>query len=213
MYGKMNDLPRLTGELNRYGVEIIVLDTISQPQTRDLAYALMRGKQWGCIYKDEWVFILARTDSERFGPIIRSADAITLDYQDKETKIISQAVLQAFTKEKLPTEMVEELLTILRKHPRPDVFSLAVLGLNRHERCLNAVSKRFLHNHLKSLTNTNYMVTGGVHSILGSIDRILLILEANENACGTKAKAQMYANKRKDLVKLMERISRRYSGF
>lgn len=199
--------------LKQWKVDILVLDTLVERRAYNLAVELMKSRQWGCIYKDEWIFILAPADSQRFGSMIREANLNRLWYGDPDTRIVAEALLSVFQKGTLPSDLVDGLKSAVRHRPDPELYTLIVDALNGQNRCLNKPAKTFLESEMNRLAATDYMVAGGVTYTLASLSRIAHILAANEAFCGMGQVAGAYETLRTSTDNKIKILLGRYSMF
>lgn len=63
---QQEDLDRLPEIMDRSGSELVILDTADRQYYFNLATILMESGKWACIYKDEYLIILAKADTLRF---------------------------------------------------------------------------------------------------------------------------------------------------
>lgn len=208
-----NDVERTLELLNKWQVDVLVLDTMVERRASTLAVELMGSRQWGCIYKDEWIFILVPTDSARFGPMIQSANLDPLWYGNPETKIVSEAFLFFFQKGSLSRELVDGLKSVVRNRPDPEIYNLIVSAVNGRNRCLTASTKTFLESEMDRLLQSDYMVAGGVTYTLASLSHIAGVLEANEALCSGSRAVGVYEEVRSQTQNTIKRLQGEYSMF
>jgi hypothetical protein len=199
--------------LKSYQVDFVVLDTLVERRALTLAHELMSTKQWGCIYRDDWVLVLAPRDSERFGPVIRALDLRPLRYPNDDIRLASNVMLHFFQTGTLAGPEIEGLRRLLARHPDPELYSLVVSLMNGRNWCLNAACKKYLQGEMNRLLSQDYMVAGGVPYVLGSLSRIASILEAAETFCGTAEAALMYRRVKEDAENKGAALQAKYSIF
>ncbi len=207
------EIGRTSAILKKWNVDVLVLDTLVERRSYNLAAELMKTRQWGCIYKDEWIFILAPTDSERFGPMIRNTNLSPLWYGDPETRIVAEALLAVFQGGSLSPALIEGLKSVVRRRPDPELYSLIVEALNGQDRCLAKPAKTFLESEMNRLAATDYMVAGGVTYTLASLSRIARMLAANEAFCGMGQVVGAYETLRTSTDNKINILLGRYSMF
>ena len=173
----------------------------------------MSSKQWGCIYKDDWIFILAPKDSTRFSGAIRTGDLSSLRYDSEQTRIVSQAVLCFFEEGRIPGEMLKRLQDVVHRRPDPDLYTLIVGAMNGNSPCLSPGCKRYLQAEAAHLGKMDANVSGGVPFILGSLARVEQILERSELVCGSPASASEYAKIRREVEAKSASLLEKYSVF
>ncbi|HMK35057.1 MAG TPA: hypothetical protein VK463_08325 [Desulfomonilaceae bacterium] len=202
--------------LERSGVEILILDTVSESGFGDayiaLATRLMETKEWACIYRDDNVFVLVRTNSERFGSIVEKGDLGELLYADQDTRTVSRAFLHLFMKGGISETMVSELERVLRHHPSPSIYRLVLSGLNGSSQCLNGRAASFVLSEIKRLSGSNYMRTAGAPAILSSLWELLDVVERNEMTCGTEIRTAFFRQEKLRVRQVFEEIRRQYDG-
>lgn len=207
------DIGRAPAILKKWNVDVLILDTLVERRSYNLAIDLMKSRQWGCIYKDEWIFMLAPADSKQFGPMIRSADLGWLWYGNPETKIESEAFLSVFQEGSLSAGLIDSLKAVVRRRPDPDIYTLLVGALNGRNRCLTAPAKGFLESEMNRLMGSDYMVAGGVTYTLASLSRIAGMLETNEALCGGGQRVGIYEQLRIETERKIRALQSRYSMF
>lgn len=199
--------------LKSFQVSTVVVDTTIRRYFW-LANMLMASQEWACIYRDEWVMVLARSDSKRFGRMIRKGNLDQLLFHRQETRTVTHAFLAQFMTGAIPPQLMNDLKAILRAQPDPNIYSLiATSGMNRATGCLDPSTVAFLVSEARRLSEQDYLVVGGAIRFIESGIRILFILEANEITCGTQEMAGKYRGKRKQLERLLDRIRDRYGDF
>jgi len=198
--------------LDRFEVAYVVMDSVLIDH-RMVATALMQTRKWACIYQDRWVFVLARTDSERLGPTLEAANLDGLWYKDPGARTVSQAILSLFVKKEISADLVDRLCEAVKKSPDPEVYSLIAMGMNKGAKCLNEASKAFLTGELERLSKMDYMVSGSIRFILESQIRILFILSQNGRQCGDQQAAAMYRMRQIQVSKRTLELCREYSVF
>lgn len=199
--------------LERYKVDLVVLDFMLQRRSFVLAQELMRSKKWGCIYKDDWIFILAPKDSKRFGPAIRACDLSSLRYARHEVRIVSQSVLSFFQTGSIPEDLLESLKGVTRTLPDPDVYALIVSATSGKWPCLTPDCKIYLTKEMARLENLSPNVAGGVPFILESRSRIAQALATSELLCGSPAAAVQYSKIKEEIATKIAALLLRYSVF
>lgn len=209
---RSRDVDSILRLFDRFGIELVVLDT-SKSANAWLADQLMQTMKWGCIYSDEWVIVLADVDSPRLGPIVKSGNLDPLRYDRPETKARSQALLSLFMKGSLEPGLLDRLIRMVKKHPRPEVYSLIISAMNGASPCLNTRTRRFLESEVARLSSANYLVAGGAFTVLKSLLRILVILERNEIMCVAQGRPQRFSGPRRRFTARFDEVKRRYGGF
>ncbi|MFC1834929.1 hypothetical protein ACFL2Q_09365 [Thermodesulfobacteriota bacterium] len=211
----MNSGPQATAPvletLRKHKISLLILDT-RDSKYFDLAARLMASKEWGCIYKDRWVFVLARSDDERFGPFVKSGRLDALKYPTSGTRAVSQAILELFREGSIGRNRVRSLIAAVRDTPDPNVYSLIISALNGSSGCLKPHTKAFLRGELTRLTASDYMTHGGVATIVASALRILDVLEQNSRRCEGGKDLDKYAELGDRFRAELNRIYRLYSG-
>lgn len=203
--GKSDEALRL---LDHFKVEYVIID--SAPKRR-AALAIMETRKWACIYQDRWVTALARTDSKRFGGMLRSADINGLWYKDARTRVITGAMLAFFMKGGLSPEQISNLKATMKEWPDPETYSLLTTAMNRNKNGLDEEVARYLTEEQERLSRKDYMVAGGVRDILESRARILQILYESEAARGRTEAAVALRQRQAELYYLMKALMEKYS--
>jgi hypothetical protein len=199
--------------LKSYKVDLVVLDFMLQRRSFVLAQELMRSKEWGCIYKDDWIFILAPKDSKRFGPAIQACDLSSLRYASPEARIVSQSVLSFFQTGRIPAELLESLKGVTRTRPDPDVYTLIVSATSGKWPCLSPDCKAYLIGEMARLAKLSPNVAGGVPFILESLSSIAQTLQTSEMLCGSPAAAAHYSKVKQEIETKISALLSRYSVF
>ncbi len=196
--------------LDRFQVSYLVLDTLGD-RCAGLVTELIRTKQWACIYKDPWVYVLARADSEKFGRMIASGDLGELWYNSPETRIVTQALLCLSVKGSWPDELLREVKALLRQHPDPDIYDLVAASDKRSGNCLTDYTASFFKDELSRLAASDFRVPGGSRSILASMLTIIDALRADDAHCRSHARSAEYGRVREQLVRIIIELKRRYN--
>ena len=169
--------------LDRGRVEFVILAT--NPRDFQAATILMATRRWGCIYKDDEAFVLARTDSERLGPMIRSGRLDGLTYARPENRVISTVILRKFMGEPIPEELLASLKRIVANKPDRNLYSLVTSVMNGQRGCLNAACRDYLTSEANRLSALDYMVANGAKTIVESLVLIYTLLDINDEVCNS----------------------------
>jgi len=194
------------------GFKVDYMILVTSPQDFRLATLFMESRKWGCIYNDEEFLVLARTDSERFGPIFRSGTLDGLWYSDSETRSMSQAVMLLFMNRALPGELLDSLKEYSRRDPNPNLYSLLTLAVNGRSHCLNKEAESFLTSEISRLSSMNYLEPNGAR-IVRSLSRIAEILEGNAMTCRSADPALAFAALRSKLSHIYQGLEAKYRGY
>ncbi|MFH1117614.1 MAG: hypothetical protein V1792_27155 [Pseudomonadota bacterium] len=198
--------------LGRNRMDLVILDTSKSMGTR-LADQLMQTAQWGCIYADEWVIILAAASSPRFGPMIRSCNLDGLTYNRPETKTQALGLLTLFMRGTVSPDLLDRIIALVKEHPRPQVYSLVIRAMNGSSPCLNSGTKAFLESEAARLAGSDYLVSGGAFGTLRSLLEILVILEKNEIGCLPGGNPRRFTEQRRAFMAAFDDLRRQYGGF
>ena len=211
MNSKRQDIPRTLEVLDQHQVSYAVLAT--NVGDFDLATLLMETRKWVCIYKDNEFLVLARSDSERLGPMFQSSSLKGLRYRSDDTRLVSEAVRSQFLTEKMPPELLTRLQDYCRRKPDPDLYSLITLALNGKSPCLGSEARYFLMSEVQRLSRMDYMVAGGATSIVKSLMIVAGILEGDELRCHAGKNAQTYNRLRKGAARIYGELEDKYRGY
>jgi len=211
MNSKRQDIPRTLEVLDQHQVSYAVLAT--NVGDFDLATLLMETRKWVCIYKDNEFLVLARSDSERLGPMFQSSSLKGLRYRSDDTRLVSEAVRSQFLTEKMPPELLTRLQDYCRRKPDPDLYSLITLALNGKSPCLGSEARYFLMSEVQRLSRMDYMVAGGATSIVKSLMIVAGILEGDELRCHAGKNAQTYNKLRKGAARIYGELEDKYRGY
>ncbi len=196
---------------DRAKVEVVVLAT--NPRDFMAATLLMATGKWGCVYKDEEAFLLVRSDSERFGPMLRSGRLEGLTYADPRTGIVSTAVLSQFMTGGVPSELLAELQRIALTNPDPNLYSLIAVGMDGQNQCLNPECRGYLAAQAELLAGRDFMIAGGAKTILESLVRVLSILHADEIRCRPYGNTDRYGPLKEQWELKLAKVRETYLGF
>jgi hypothetical protein len=175
---------------------------------------LMDSRKWGCIYRDEWVIILAKPDSKRFGQMIGQLNLNGLSYPRPETRVVTEAFLSQFMTGGISPERMDRLKGVLSKYPDPNLYSLiATSGIQEASGEIDAHILSFLEAEEKRLAGMDYHFAGGGIRIIESRLRILFILEAIAIRSDIEGQATRLREKRLELTRLLDRIREEYGDF
>lgn len=207
-----DDLERLPETVERTGTELVILDTADRPYYFTLAAILMESGKWVCIYKDQYLVILAKADPLLFH-FTEDPDRLdSLWYGRPETRVVSQAFFAQFKKGSIEPPLLKELEHSLRKRPDPEAYELLAAAMQGNSRCLNKETKEFLDSEAAGLASVGPSVPGGVLTHCQSALKLLRFLEANEATCGSPKGVERYRSTRAQLVGIMNRVKDRYGG-
>jgi len=196
--------------LDRFKVSYLVLNTFVDRCSR-LISALINTRKWACVYRDRWVFVLARTDSERFGGMIAAGDLSELWYNSPETRIWTQAGLSLAVKGSWSDELRSEVKATLRNSPDPDIYDLIAAAGKGPNNCLTEETATFLEAELRRLAACDFRVAGGARSILASMYTIIDALSADDALCRSDARSAAYTRLRGRLITIMTDVRTRYN--
>lgn len=198
------------GLLEEYGVELVLLDTGS----RDFGFAtrLMQTKKWICIYTDEDVILLASVQSPAGRTVLSTGCSHGFSYSRPGVRVFSEAVCSFFTKGSLSPPLLDQLKALARRHPDANLYSLITVGINGGPGCLNSETKKYLAGELSRLSTRDYMVPGGATAVIGSIIRILSILDSDSTACGSHGHMP-YKRMMRLWESVLDGLRARYQGY
>jgi len=201
---------RAADVLHRFQVDFVVLESIAENHA-PAALALMETRKWACIYKDRWVYVLARSDSERFRSMLSDGRLSGLWYKNPETRYVSEAFLSQFMKGSVRDELLGRVKEAVREFPDPEVYVLMALAMRGNESCLPEEAKDYLREEALRLSRSNYMVSGGVRDILDSARRLFRLLAEDATRCGPNSLAPQYREYADRMVALSRRLCREYN--
>ncbi len=207
-----HDFEETVSLLKRNRIDLVILDTSKSVNTW-LADRLMETKTWGCIYADEWVIVLAAATSARFGPMISAGNLDGLLYDRPETKTLALGLLSLFTQGNVDSDILTKLITRVKEHPRPEVYSVIMGAMNGPSPCLNSRTRAFLESEAARLAKSDYLVTGGAFTILRSLLKILVILETNEIRCVPNGNPRKFTKQRWAFTAAFDEVREQYGGF
>ncbi|MEW6347706.1 MAG: hypothetical protein AB1646_01475 [Thermodesulfobacteriota bacterium] len=205
------DAGRALEILDRSRVEVVVLAT--NPRDFRAATLLMATGKWPCVYKDEEAFLLVRSDSARFGPMVSSGNLDGLTYSHPRTKTVSTAVLRQFMTGSVPPELVGKLQQIVLTNPDPNLFSLIALAMNGPNQCLNAACREYLASQAELLAGQDFMIAGGAKTILESLVRVLSILHGDEVRCRLYGNTDRFGSLRQEWELKLAEVRQKYLGY
>ncbi len=197
--------------LDQTKVEFVIL--AANPRDFRAATLLMATRRWGCIYKDDEVIVLARSDSERFGPIIRSAALDRLTYSRPQTRVVSTAILRQFMEGAIPAELLASLRQIVLTDPEPNLYSLITFAMNGQNQCLNAAWTDYLVSQAEHLSAKDFMVANGAKTVLESLVRVYTILDTNQKVCRPRGASDRYEKMKKKWEAELARVREKYLGY
>jgi len=196
--------------LDRFQVDFVVLDSVGVNHF-PAAWALMETGKWACIYKDSWVYALARSDSEIFKSVTSTGRLDTLWYKTPEMRYISEAFLSQFIVGSIPEELLGRVKKAAREFPDPDVYVLLAMAMRGTENCLPEDARNYLREEALRLSRSDYMVSAGVHDIVDSAIRLYRMLAADAMACGQTVLGRTYDAYADRMVVLSRRLCRKYN--
>jgi hypothetical protein len=199
------------GILSRYNTEIVFLDTTSDVGSDEgvnLVAGLTGTKNWVCVYKDNWIYILAKKD---FLPI--SGDgSLPFRYPDQETKIISEGFYHYYSFGSVPESMLESFKGAVKARPDPAAYKLA-LQYSGEPQCLTTSAKEFVEAAAQDLSKRNFLTPGGGPVYLHSLWTLLDILEQDAGKCGNKARSQKLSHEMNRVRQIFAGLRAKYDGF
>ena len=172
---------RATRLLDRYGVSAVVLET--KPRDIGLATLLMSSRKWACVYRDDRLFLLVRTDDDRFGASLDAGRLPPLWYPDERIRVLSAAFLSYFMTGAIPPRTRGDLKRILEKRPDPESYGLLYLTGRGPKGCLDQSTRRYLLSEVHRLSKVDAAESAMGRSVLESLIRIVELLERNEKSC------------------------------
>ncbi|MBI5250603.1 MAG: hypothetical protein HY912_14025 [Desulfomonile tiedjei] len=209
---QQHDLDNLSATLERTGTELVILDTADRPYYFNLAAMLMESGRWVCIYKDQYLIILAKSDPLLFD-FTKAPDQLDrLWYGQPETRIVSQAFFAHFAKGSIDPEMIRRLGDSLKKRADPEAYALLAAAMQGSSQCLGKEAKEFLDSEAMRLAASGPQLPGGALTYCQSALRLLLILEENEASCGTPKGVERYRLMRARLSRVVDGIRDLYGG-
>lgn len=198
--------------MQQLDISFVVLDTTIGYYS-DFSERLMKTKQWGSIYRDDGVIILANVLSKNTAHLTADEGLDHLWYEKSSTKVISKSHLSFFMKGFIQPELLNNLKKIQLSTPKHYAYRLIVKAMNGESNCLNEPTKDFLESEALRLTASDYMVSGGAYSILLSLFQVLVILEDNEKLCEPQKTDYKYRKWKRDILAVLKHIKTRYGGF
>jgi hypothetical protein len=147
-------------------LDISQVEFVCIRSTHALGIRLMSTGKWACIYRDEEALLLARTDSEKFGPIVRWGKFHRLWYGSEDTRVVTHAFSSLFLNGRVPSELLPHLKAIVQRVPNTFVYALIKDGLSGRDECLSPEARSFFDSEDQRLSRLDYMVAGGAVSIL-----------------------------------------------
>ncbi len=211
MHCTPQDTPVTLMTLDSHRVSYVLLATNAADFT--LATRLMETRRWACIYKDEEFILLARPDSERFGPLFRSSSLKGLHYRSEDKRLVSEAVMCQFFSGRMPHELLIRMENYVRRKPDPDLYSLITFVLNGKSPCLSSEARSFLTSELRHLTEMDYMVPAGATTIVRSMMLVAGLLERDDIGCHSGHKALTCARLRQRATEIQAELESEYRGY
>ncbi len=205
------EIPGALGVLDMYRVSYVVLAT--NPRAFRLATLLMQTRKWGCIYKDEEVFVLARADSARYGPAIRSGDLDGVRYGSPRTRVVTEAILNQFMKGSIPKDLLTQIKAEADKRPDANLYSLIASAMNGSSPRLLPKTKTYLKSRVDDLAGRSHMVAAGGKTVLQSLLRVLSILERDERHGGVSRGINQWTDEVKAWRARFDDLEKRYLGY
>jgi len=210
MHSERADLPRALDILDRYNVSLIALATT--PQDFRLAALLMETRKWACIYKDDEFLLLVRSDSERFGPLLRNSNLDSLRYPSPDVKLTSEAVMAQFFHGSVRPDLIDRLIDYVRRRPSPDEYILITLAMNGNAQCLNPGTRAFLSAEAQRLAVMDYMAPAGAITVLRSLIKVADILANDQATCLPSREGPEWTNLRDRAAAIYHELEQKYRG-
>lgn len=197
--------------LDKWRVEAVALTT--GPIDFRCAMELMKSKRWSCLYADPQSFLLVRTNSPRFGTMLRSGRLTELVFPDESSRILTHAVLGRFTIGQISTEVLQGLREEIASSPWPNLYSLLVWGSDDPRKCLRPDTVTYLTSEMERLIRINPLYANGAEQITLSLVRILEILEENAVRCSDHTRASILGGLRATWESRYQQMRRYYLGY
>jgi hypothetical protein len=207
-----DDVQSVTDVMTAYGTELVIIDTADRPHYFAIATELMRSKSWICIYKDQFLVILAKNDPRRF-PFTRDPDELDrLKYVDPRSRILAQAFFSYYTTGKLGQALIGTLQESLTRLPDPEAYTLFADAMQAGSKCLTGDPKRYCESELVRLAQNDAPEPNTALSHIASAVALTNILEDNEKSCGSTEKAARYRKLRLSFLRSLETMKCQYGG-
>ncbi|MEJ2716344.1 MAG: hypothetical protein P8182_04280 [Deltaproteobacteria bacterium] len=197
--------------LDRYGVSAVVLET--KPRDIGLATLLMASRKWACVYMDGRLFLLVRTDDDRFEASLKAGRLPPLWYPDDRTRILSAAFLSYFMTGAIPPRTRDDLKRVLLERPDAESYGLIYLSGLGPEGCLNHSTRRYLLSEVRRLSKKAGTETPNGTKVIESLIRIVELLQRDQRLCSRGPPPIAYGELRKLLEKRLQRLKKTYLGY
>lgn len=209
--GGQEALERVIRLLDRHRVSAVVLET--KPRDIGLATLLMGSRKWACVYRDDRLFLLVRTDNDRFETSLDAGRLPPLWYPNDRIRVLSAAFLSYFMTGAIPPETRDGLESILRERPDPESYGLLYLTGRGPKGCLDQSTRRYLLSEVRRLSKVPAGESANGRTILESLIRIVELLEKDERSCSRRPGPVAYGEFRKSLEKKLRHLKRTYLGY
>lgn len=198
-----SDLDQAMAILDTSRVEFVCIRS-----THSLGIRLMSTGKWACIYRDDEALLLTRTDSEKFGPIVKSGKFDRLWYGSQDTRVVTHAFSSLFLNGDVPSELLPHLKAIVQRVPNIFVYALIKDGLSGRDKCLSPQARSFFEAEDLRLSGLNYMVSGGAVSILKGHMMILSTLAQ----CTSPKEAGEFNRRKKATQSTFAKLQKEHHG-
>ncbi|MEW6348823.1 MAG: hypothetical protein AB1646_07145 [Thermodesulfobacteriota bacterium] len=196
--------------LDRYRADLAILST--DPYDFGLAMMLLRSKKWGCLYGDDYSMVLARTDSARFGEMLKTVNLTSLRFPDTETRTRTEALQSQYAYGKVRPELVSKLRHMVLTRPWPNYYVLICWGMDDPPRCFQPATRDFLQQEGARLSKISPWYRHGAEEITVSLGKIYGILAANAATCGNRPESLRFGALRDAVEGQYEALVKYYAG-
>ncbi len=172
----------------------------------DAAMFFAKSKMWSCIYADPHSLVLVKAESDEHHKFP------SLEYPSDGVRLLTQAINSHLKNSEFSSDMIKGLINLAAADPRPNLYSLIVLGTQKSNQCMNSQIKSFLLTEVDRLRKMDAGKTWDGIQIVDSLARIFEILEVDALCLKNARESQLFAMGKKHWEDAANRMRNHYGG-